>query len=87
MQPTLTFQLDGPTGNLQILKSGLLVAELTIDDQVQLLIQVAHAHTVRQDHIRVNNTPPQPHPGIETLTPRHLKDVRPITRPILDPTA
>ena len=60
MQPTISFQLDGPTGNLQLLKSGLLIAELSLDDQVNLLIQVAHAHMVRQDHIRVNNAPPRP---------------------------
>lgn len=76
MQPTLTFQLDGPTGNLQVLKSGLLIAELSVDDQVNLLIQVAHAHMVRQEHIRVNSQPPQP-----------FADASPVLRSIVNPTA
>lgn len=60
MQPTLSFQLDGPTGNLQILRSGLLVAELTTQDQLQLLLAILNAHQVRQEHVRVNGTPPRP---------------------------
>lgn len=60
MQPTLSFALDGPTGNVQIMRSGLLLAELTPDDQLELLMAVAHAHMSRNQHTRVNGTPPQP---------------------------
>lgn len=60
MQPTLSFQLDGPTGNLQILRTGLLVAELSPDDQLHLLGAIVNAHIQRAAHVRVNGAPPQP---------------------------
>jgi hypothetical protein len=61
MQPTpLSFALDGPTGNLQIMRTGLLLAELTPDDQLELLMAVARAHITRNQHTTVNGTPPQP---------------------------
>lgn len=60
MQPSLTFALDGPTGNLQVMKSGLLIAELSPDDQLELLLHIAHAHMTRNQHVRVNGAPPRP---------------------------
>jgi hypothetical protein len=42
------------------MRSGLLLAELTPDDQLELLMAVAHAHMSRNQHTRVNGTPPQP---------------------------
>jgi hypothetical protein len=60
MQPTLSFALDGITGSVQIMRNGLLLAELTPDDQLELLMAVAHAHMTRNQHTKVNGTPPQP---------------------------
>jgi hypothetical protein len=67
------------------MRSGLLLAELTPDDQLELLMAVAHAHMSRNQHTRVNGTPPQPYPG--TLTPQHVQDAQPILRAITNPTA
>jgi hypothetical protein len=42
------------------MRTGLLLAELTPDDQLELLIAVARGHITRNQHTRVNGTPPQP---------------------------
>ena len=66
MQASISFALDGPTGNLQVMRTGLLIAELTPDDQLQLLMAVAQAHLTRNDHVRVNGAPPRP--VLESIT-------------------
>jgi len=62
MQTTahLTFALDGATGALQIFRNGLLLAELSPVDQLQLLAHVAQAHLSLAEHIRVNGHGPRP---------------------------
>jgi hypothetical protein len=59
MQP-LTFALDGDTGALQIMRNGLLLAELSQTEQVQILAAVLNGHLTRLEHLRVNGHGPRP---------------------------